>query len=128
MDPIGFALESFDAIGAYRTMDGEFEIDSVGEFPDGTRFEGVEDLKTILRQRRDDFAQCLTEKLMIYALGRGLQYYDRPTVVRISRQAAADGDRFSSLIRAIVASPAFRSRGPYLSPAESTEMPDDSTE
>lgn len=111
MDAIGFALENFDPIGAFRTADGEFEIDASGEFPDGATFTGIEDLKTILLERRDEFTRCLAEKMMIYALGRGLEYYDRAAVREIESAVAADGYKMQTLIREIVMSPPFRSRG-----------------
>lgn len=110
MDPIGFALENFDAVGAYRTKDGNFDVDASGEFPDGSKFAGPEDLKKIILQRKDEFARCLTEKLMIYALGRGMEYYDRPAVDRILKALTGGEYRFSVLVRAIVRSDAFRQR------------------
>ncbi|MEZ6105822.1 MAG: DUF1585 domain-containing protein [Pirellulaceae bacterium] len=93
MDAIGFALENFDAIGAFRTSDGEFEIDASGEFPDGASFVGVEELKRILLEKSDDFTRCLTEKMLIYALGRGLEYYDRLADGSSQASVAADGYR-----------------------------------
>ena len=111
MDAIGFALENFDAIGAFRTSDGEFEIDASGEFPDGASFVGVEELKRILLEKSDDFTRCLTEKMLIYALGRGLEYYDRAAVREIQASVAADGYRLRTLIKQIVLSPPFQSRG-----------------
>ena len=119
MDAIGFSLETFDAIGGFRTRDGEFEIDASGEFPDGAKFEGIEDLKKILLDRRDEFARCLTEKMMIYAIGRGLEYYDRGSVRDIQKQVAADDYRMQSLIKQIVLSPPFRSRGGVTATASS---------
>lgn len=110
MDPIGFALENFDAIGGFRTRDGEFEVDAAGEFADGTRFTGPAELKTILLGRKDDFVRCLTEKLLIYAIGRGLEFYDRPTVERIVTGLPEQDYRFSALVRGIVHSDAFRQR------------------
>ncbi len=110
MDPIGFALENFNAVGAFRTKDGSFDVDATGEFSDGTKFTGPAELKSIVMQRKDDFTRCLVEKLMIYAVGRGLAYYDRPTVEKIVRSLAADGYRFSALVTQIVKSDAFRQR------------------
>jgi hypothetical protein len=73
MDPIGFALENFNAVGAWRTKDGKFDIDATGEFTDGTKFIGPAELKTFVMDRKEDFVRCLVEKLLIFALGRGLE-------------------------------------------------------
>jgi hypothetical protein len=110
MDPIGFALENYNAIGAFRSKDGEFEIDPSGEFADGTKFAGPEDMKAILQSRRDEFTRCLTEKMLTYALGRGLEYYDRPSVERIAKSLAASDYRFSVLVTEIAKSDPFRQR------------------
>jgi hypothetical protein len=110
MDPIGFALENFNAVGAFRTKDGSFDIDATGEFADGTKFTGPAELKAIVLQRKEEFTRCLTEKLLIYALGRGLEYYDRPTVERIVKALSAGNYKFSVLINQIVQSDAFRKR------------------
>ncbi len=110
MDPIGFALENFNAVGAWRTQDGTFEIDSSGQFSDGTKFSGPADLKNIILQRKVEFTRCLTEKLLIYALGRGLEYYDRPVVETIVKNTAAADYRFSTLVTQIVTSEAFLKR------------------
>jgi hypothetical protein len=110
MDPLGFAFESFDAIGACRTKDGEFVIDPAGVLPDGRSFQGPADLKVILKEKKDLFSRCLTEKLLTYALGRGLEYYDRPAVDRIVAAAAHDGYRFSTLVIEIARSDPFRLR------------------
>jgi len=114
MDPIGFALENYNAIGAFRTKDGELEIDATGTLPDGTSFHGIADLKQVLKDRKERFARCLTEKLLTYALGRGLEYYDRPTVERIIAQLEAKGYRSSVLITEIVKSDPFRLRRGFL--------------
>ncbi len=110
MDPIGFALENYNAIGAFRKKDGGLEIDTTAELPDGTTLDGIADLKQILKDRKQEFVRCLTEKLLIYALGRGLEYYDRPTVDRIVAQLEAEGYRSSVLITEIVKSDPFRLR------------------
>ena len=110
MDPIGFALENYNAIGAFRTTEGELEIDTTAELPDGTAFDGIADLKQILKDRKQQFVRCLTEKMLTYALGRGLEYYDRPTVDRIVAQLEAEGYRSSVLITEIVKSDPFRLR------------------
>lgn len=108
MDPIGFALENFNAIGAFRTKDGNFEIDASGEFSDGTSFKGPADLKNIVKLKKDDFTRCLAEKMMIYALGRGLEYYDRPAIEKIVRFVADNNYKFSFLVSAIIQSDAFQ--------------------
>jgi hypothetical protein len=110
MDPLGFAFENYDAIGRFRTHDGPFPIDPAGELPDGKAFQGAGDLKVILKDKRELFARCLTEKMLIYALGRGLEYYDRPTVDRIVAALAANEDRFSTLVIEIAKSDPFRFR------------------
>ena len=111
MDPIGFALERYNAIGGHRQKDGEFTIDPSGEFADGTKFKGAPDLKTILRQqKKTEFTRCLTEKMLTYALGRGVEYYDRPAVERIVKAVAASDYRFSALVTEIVKSDPFRKR------------------
>ena len=111
MDPPGFALEQFDAVGRFRTHTAaNTPIDATGELPDGTQFDGVSGLRDALVSRPDRFVGTLTEKLMIYALGRGLEYYDAPTVRGILRDAAEEEYRFSSIILGIVKSPPFRMR------------------
>src|SRR5207237_5832901 len=90
MDPAGFALENFDALGRWRTRDESLTlIDASGEMPDGTKFEGAAGLRTALLNRSELFVTTLTEKLLTYALGRGLEYYDARAVREIRRTAAA---------------------------------------
>lgn len=110
MDPIGFALENYDAVGAFRIKDGDFDVDASGEFADGTRFQGPEDLKSIMKEKRDLFARCLTEKMLTYALGRGLEYYDRRPVQQIVTRLAEQDYKFSVLITELVRSDPFRLR------------------
>lgn len=110
MDPIGFAMENFDAIGKFRTKDGEQAIDTSGQLPDGTLFSGIEDLKQILLNRKNQFAKCLTEKMLTYAIGRGLEYYDKPTVDHIVNELKAKDYKMSVLITEIVNSDPFRFR------------------
>ena len=111
MDPIGFAMENYDAVGKWRTKDAGSTIDAVGKLPDGAQFEGPAGLKKLLLTRyRDDFAATVAEKLLTYALGRGLEYYDKPAVRSINRQAAAANYRMSALITAIVESTPFQMR------------------
>ena len=110
MDPIGFALENYNAIGAFRKKEGELEIDTTAVLPDGTSFDGIADLKQILKDRKQQFVRCLTEKMLTYALGRGLEYYDRPTVDQIVAQLEAADYSSSVLITEIVKSDPFRLR------------------
>lgn len=110
MDPLGFGLENFNAIGRYRENDGKFAIDPSGTLPDGRSFQGPDGLKNILKADRDAFAQCLTSKLLTYALGRGLETYDRPTVKAITQHIAAHDYRFSDLVLEIVTSRPFQMR------------------
>jgi len=110
MDPLGFAFENYNAIGAWRSTDGDQDIDASGELPDGKRFSGLEGLKKILLERKDDFAACLVEKMLTYALGRGLKYYDRPTLKRIVKRVAENDYRLSSLVVEIVKSEPFLNR------------------
>ena len=112
MDPLGFALENYDAIGKWRTTnEAGGPIDASGVFPDGTTFDGLGGLKTVLESQEEQFVTTLTEKLLTYALGRGLEYYDMPQVRSIVRQAAADDYRWSSLLLEIVRSVPFQMRG-----------------
>jgi mono/diheme cytochrome c family protein len=110
MDPLGFALENFDAIGGWREHDrmATDPIDSEGTLPDGTVLNGVDNLRKALVREPDLFAQMLTEKLMIYALGRTLEHADMPVVRGIVRAAAAADYRFSALVKAVVASAPFQ--------------------
>jgi hypothetical protein len=111
MDPLGFALENFDAVGRWRTTDeGNTRIDASGTLPDGTKFDGPAELRQALAGRRDEFARTVIEKMLVYALGRGLEYYDMPTVRRIQRDAAAADYRWSSLIQSIAQSTPFQMR------------------
>ena len=111
MDPLGFALEHFDAIGQWRaTGEGGDPIDASGVFPDGTGFEGLPGLKAMLLSRHEQFVQTVVEKLATYALGRGLEPYDMPAVRRILRDAASDDYLWSDLVLGIVESTPFRMR------------------
>jgi hypothetical protein len=111
MDPIGFSLENYDGTGKWRTKDAGTVIDASGKLPDGTVFEGLSGLKQILlTRRREDFVHTAAEKLLIYALGRGLESYDMPTVRAIVRDAARDDYRMSALIAAVVNSTPFQMR------------------
>jgi hypothetical protein len=110
MDAIGFAFENYDAIGQFRRFDGAEKIDASGVLPGGKRFEGPEELVMLLKGRRDQFVRCLISKMMTYALGRGLEYYDRPAINTIDRAMKGDGDRFSRLIVEVCKSEPFRMR------------------
>ena len=112
MDPLGFGLENFDAVGAWRSTDGKFPIDASGFLPDGDEFNGPDELRTILEGQKEAFARCLTSKLMIYSLGRGLERYDRGTVKGIAARLPLQGYRFASLVLDIVKSLPFQSRRP----------------
>ena len=112
MDPLGFALENFSAVGQFRADDPDTltPIDAAGELPDGTPIDGPNDLRRALVADPDRFVQAFTENLMTFALGRSLDYRDMPTVRAIVRQAAADDYRFQSIVLGIVSSDAFRKR------------------
>jgi hypothetical protein len=113
MDPLGFALENFNAIGQYRVNDPDTQtpIEPTGQLPDGTAINGPDDLRKALVNRPDhQFVQALTENLMTYALGRSVEYHDMPTVRRIVRDAAADNYRFKSIVLGVISSDAFRKK------------------
>jgi hypothetical protein len=104
---MGIAMETFDAVGRWRTEDAGSTIDPTGFAPDGTRLEGIESLRELLVRYGDQFAQVVTEKLLTFAMGRGVEYEDRPLVRSITRSAAEDDYRFSSLLMGVIRSPAF---------------------
>jgi hypothetical protein len=108
MDPIGFALEQFDAVGTWRTSDGRNAIDANAVMYDGTKIGGPADLRNFVLSYSDQFARTVTEKLMTYALGRGVEYYDMPVVRGIVRDAEKDGYRFQKLILDVVRSAPFQ--------------------
>ena len=110
MDPIGLSLEGFDAIGRLRTVDGGFPVDASGGFPDGSEFTGIAGLEEALLKRPEIFVGTLTEKLLVYALGRGVESYDAPAVRTIVREARAQEFRLSSLILGVVNSRPFQMR------------------
>lgn len=108
-EPMGLALENFDAVGAWRELDGETPIDASGKLVDGTEISGVADLRQNLVDKYSDlFAQVVTEKMLTYALGRGVEYQDMPTVRAIVRRAAGNDYRFSSMVMGIVESEPFQ--------------------
>jgi hypothetical protein len=110
MDPLGFGLENFDAVGSWRSLDGKEPIDSSGELPSGESFVGPGELKKILVGRKTEFVRNLAEKMMIYALGRGLDASDQCAVEDIVKAVEADGYKFSRLVLEIVRSEPFEKR------------------
>ena len=110
MDPLGFALENFNAIGAWRDKDGEFDVDASGVLPGGRMFTGPDELKLILRDQKQQFVRCIVEKMLTYAIGRGLEYYDQCAVDEIQQALAADDYKFSTLLIEIVKSDPFQMR------------------
>lgn len=110
MDPIGFGLENYDATGAWRDYDGKFPVDSTGTLPGGTSFKGSRELKQVLRSRSDLFVRNFVEKMLTYALGRGLEPYDRRTVDAIVQHARDNGYKFSTIVMEVATSRPFRMR------------------
>jgi hypothetical protein len=110
MDPVGFSLENFDAVGRWRDMESGRPVDASGGLPDGSTFNGVAGLEAGIMKRPDMFVNTLTEKLMTFALGRGLEHYDGPAVRGVARQAAKDKYRFSAIVLGIVKSKPFQMR------------------
>jgi hypothetical protein len=112
MDPLGFALENFDAVGAFRERDNGVPIDASGILPDGSRVEGARDLRDVLvKQHQEKFVRCFVEKVMTYALGRGLEYYDKCAVDQIMASLENSDYKFSSLLVGIVRSDPFQKKG-----------------
>jgi hypothetical protein len=110
MDPLGFALENFDAIGGWRASEAGASIDASGALPNGNHFEGLAGLRAVLLSQREQFVRTVTEKLLTYALGRGVEHYDLPEVRTITREATASDYRWSSIILGIVKSTPFQMR------------------
>jgi hypothetical protein len=110
MDPIGFSLENYDAVGRWRTADAGEPIDAAGSLPDGVKFEGASGLQEALLGRPEIFVTTMTEKLLTYALGRGVEYYDGPSVRKVVRSAGRNRYRFSDLVLGIVNSTPFQMR------------------
>ena len=112
MDPIGFSLENFDGLGRWRdsTGIGTGPIDTSGVLPDGTAFDGPAGLRDVLVSKRELFVETFTERLLTYALGRGVEQYDSPVIRKITREAAADNQRWSSIILGIAKSAPFQMR------------------
>jgi hypothetical protein len=110
MDPVGFALENFDAVGRWRDFEDSLVIDASGALPDGSKVDGVDALEAGILARPEMFAGTLTEKLMTFALGRGLEPYDGPAVRKIISDAAREDYRFSSIVLGIALSKPFQMR------------------
>jgi hypothetical protein len=110
MDPLGFAFENFDPVGVWRETEGGAPVDASGELPDGRTFQGPDGLKKLLKQNNSLFVRCLTEKMLTYALGRGLEPYDRHAVDKIVDAVAREDYRFAALIAEIVKSDPFQMR------------------
>jgi hypothetical protein len=110
MDPIGFSLEKFDAVGRWRMFDREQPVDSSGALPDGTTVSSLEELEAGILERPEMFVSTLTGKLLTFALGRGVESFDAPAIRKVVRESADDNYRFSSLIQAIVTSTPFQMR------------------
>jgi hypothetical protein len=110
MDPLGFGLENYDAIGRWRNLDGKLPVDATGVLPNGNTFSTPAELKEILKSDPDTFVRCLVQKLLVFALGRGLENYDRPAIDQITKNVAVGGYRFSKIIEEIVNSAPFQMR------------------
>jgi hypothetical protein len=119
MDQLGFSLENFDGIGEWRDIYASgARVDASAQLPDGTKFNGPSELRQVLRSHSDQFVTTVTERLLTYALGRGLEAADAPAVREIKRAAAPDNYRFESLIQAIVKSIPFQMRTAEVRTAE----------
>ena len=107
IDPVGFSLENYDAVGRWRDVEDDLPVDATGGFPDGQEFDGADGLEKALLDRPDLFARTITEKLLTFALGRRLEYQDAPAVRQIVREAADANYRFSDIVLGIVKSVPF---------------------
>jgi hypothetical protein len=110
MDPVGLALENFDGVGRWRTTDSGFKVDATGQLVDGTPVDGPSSLRKALLDRPEAFVGAMTEKLLMYGLGRETKYYDMPVVRSVMREAASNQYRFSDLVLGIVKSAPFQMR------------------
>ena len=108
MDPLGFTLENFDAVGKWRSEADGVPVDPTAAMPDGTNFAGIDGLRTYLAENKEDFVRTLSGKLLAYAIGRGIEFYDQPAIRKIAREAAANNYRWSSVILGVVDSTPFR--------------------
>jgi hypothetical protein len=117
MDPIGFAMENFDGVGKWRTTQGGQKLDATGQLVDGAKIDGIVSLREALVRYSPQFVRTLTEKMMTYALGRGVEYSDMPEVRAVVREAAKNDYRFSSIVLGIVRSDQFQmNRKPEVAP------------
>ncbi|MEN9632409.1 MAG: hypothetical protein RL077_813 [Verrucomicrobiota bacterium] len=123
MDPLGLALENYDGIGRWRMKEGEVPIDASGRLPNGTTFSGGQELKAILRADAPRFIRSLSEKMLMYALGRGLEIYDRPAIEQVARRVEQNEGRMSELIAAVIESTPFQMRRRDAAPIASAELP-----
>ena len=126
MDPLGFSLENFDALGKWRTSIETLPIDASASLPDGTTFDGVAGLRQLVAGHQEDFARTFTQKLLGYALGRSVESTDMPTIRQITRSAAPGGYRWSSLITGVARSIPFTmstTRDPDRPPASTAAAP-----
>jgi hypothetical protein len=112
MDPIGFGLENYDAVGAWRTLDGTDKIDASGTLPDGASFDGSAGLRNYLMHKKGMFVRTFTERLLTYALGRGVEIYDHCNIDAMAEDVAKHGYKFSAVVSAIVTSEPFRYKSP----------------
>ena len=110
LDPLGFGLENFDGIGGWRTKDNNQPIDSSGVLPYGAKFDGPAELRRVLTGKGDQFRRCLAEKLLTFALGRELEYYDKCALDDVVARGRAGQDRFSAYVLAVVRSDPFQKR------------------
>ena len=118
-EPLGLAMENFDAVGTWRTQDGDSPIDATGVLVDGTKVDGVTSLRTMLVRYSDQFERVVVEKMLTYALGRGMEFEDMPMVRSIVRDSAPQQYKFSSIVMGIVKSPAFQ-MNMKIAPAKAT--------
>jgi hypothetical protein len=110
MDALGFCLENFDAIGGWRTSDGNRPVDANGALPNGKKFSGPLGLRSVLLERRKDFFRCIAEKMLTFALGRGIEPSDDSAVRSVVQRMEQNGFRFSSLVEGVALSEPFRMR------------------
>jgi len=110
MDPIGFAMENFDAVGRWRDRDAGSQIDTSGAFPGGVKFDGMAGLKAALLSHPEEFVSTIAEKLLMYAVGRNVQYYDQPAIRAIVKESARSNYTFASLVQGVVKSVPFQMR------------------
>ncbi|MCU1329159.1 MAG: hypothetical protein JWN34_4529, partial [Bryobacterales bacterium] len=110
MDPIGFAMENFDPVGRWRDRDAGQPIDTAGVFPDGVKFEGMAGLKQALLSHPEEFLSTMAEKLLMYGIGRNVQYFDQPVLRAIVKKSALVNNTFASLVQAVAASAPFTTR------------------